>query len=112
MFSPFPPIPYLFLLACPLALHNEVYSTVRYRTTEKHLLPLCIFATGQRWGEDPDEHHHAAEEDLQPPVHVPTHRGERCLFLIWLFVKHELRTNEKAPQIAAVAIWIPAGKKM
>lgn len=33
-------------------------------------------SSGQRWHQDTDEHHHAAEEDLQPPVHVPAHRGE------------------------------------
>lgn len=31
--------------------------------------------SGQRRNQDADEHHHAAEEDLQPPLHVPANRG-------------------------------------
>lgn len=31
--------------------------------------------SGQRRHQDADEHHHAAEEDLQPPLHVPANRG-------------------------------------
>lgn len=52
------------------------------RQRERRCGPLTVVwpfpASGQRRSQDSDEHHHAAEEDLQPSLHVPAHRGERC----------------------------------
>lgn len=42
-------------------------------------------ASGQRRSQDVDEHHHAAEEDLQPSLHVPAHRGEHELSMTQYF---------------------------
>ena len=54
---------------------------------EKNMLPF-EFHPGQRRSEDLDEHDHAAEEDLQPSVYVPTHRGQPLLL-----IKGELRCH-------------------
>lgn len=38
-------------------------------------LMSCLVCAGQRRHENLNEHHHAAAEDLQPPLHVSAHRG-------------------------------------
>lgn len=38
-----------------------------------HLFYLFQLSQGQRRVKDPDEHHHAAEENLQPSLHLPAH---------------------------------------
>lgn len=57
----------------PLA--NERRSLPSHVGSTWHSLPP-FWCSGQRGSEDPDEHDHAAEEDLQPPVHVPAYRGQ------------------------------------
>lgn len=46
-----------------------------------------VIVIGQRWYKDTDEHNHATEKDLQPPLYVSTHRGKKQVYSLVRFVE-------------------------
>lgn len=52
-----------------------------------HRIFNILIVIGQRRYKDTDEHYHATEKDLQPSLHVSTHRGNKQVHSVVRFAE-------------------------